>query len=474
MPVLPAVQPDYLSSLIPVSPPQHGQDPSEIQADVQSKIIPGLTNWQHPHFMAFFPANFSFAGLLGDMYSTAFTCAAFNWLCSPAVTELETIVMDWVAEMVGLDDSFRSTRKNGTKGTGGGVIQGSASEAVLTVMVAARERYLNSLVPADADEEEKWRIRGEAYGKLCVLISSEAHSCTEKAAMVLGIRVVKVSVDPVTLAILPDALREKVAELKAKGWHPFFTTNTYGTTSTCAVDPFDEIEEALKDYPEIWKHVDAAYAGSFLVLPEFQRDAAHWARYDSFDFNMHKGLLVPFDCSCLFIRERKHLINALSLTPSYLRNPASESGRVIDYRDWQLPLGRRFRSLKVWFVVRTYGVVGLQKHIRRTLECGEYFSKLVRERPDLFVVTVQERFGLTVVRIKPTEGDDEKVGDSLTKEVARRINEEKNFFITAAVSKGREIIRVVSGSENANEEAMKALFDDMVAKIEAVRKDIGA
>lgn len=463
--VVSAVEPGYLHAALPTSAPETPEPFSAIQADIEKHIVPGLTHWQHPNFLAFFPANMTFPGLLGDMYSTAFTCAAFNWLCSPAVTELETVVLDWIREATGLPEGFSS------KGSGGGVIQGSASEAVLTAMIAARERYIEFQLKDIADENERQKARDDLMGKLVALGSAHAHSCTQKAAMVLGLRFRGVPVDS-NFSMIPSALDTLVAELRAEGLHPFHLTSTLGTTATCAIDPFPELLAFKRANPQIWYHVDAAYAGAALILPENHYLTPPLAEFDSFDFNLHKWLLVPFDASCMFIRERKHLVNALSITPSFLRNKYSEGGLVTDYRDWQIPLGRRFRSLKIWFVIRSYGLEGMRAHIRRTSALGLKFADWVRGRDDLFEIVAEPRFALTVFRVKGKGKVDEDVEKrkALTKRVAEEVNAEGEIYVTwAALREDLTAIRVVGGTPTVKEEDLKRAFDVLVKKAEELR-----
>ncbi|KFY81878.1 hypothetical protein V500_11007 [Pseudogymnoascus sp. VKM F-4518 (FW-2643)] len=466
--VLSGVEPGYLRKLLPAGPPEKGESWSEIQKDIEEKIVPGLTHWQHPNFMAFFPASSSFPGMLGELYSAAFTAPAFNWICSPAVTELETVVLDWLAKLLNLPDCYLST------GEGGGVIQGSASEAIVTVMVAARDKYLRETTSHLSGEEQEDAI-AHKRSKLVALGSDQAHSSTHKAALICGVRYRSV---PTTLennfALTGDALLKTINELKAKGLEPFYLTCNLGTTSTCAVDDFYSISKVLGTAApagpgEIWVHVDAAYAGSALVCPEHHHLTSHFGAFHSFDMNMHKWLLTNFDASCLFIRKRKDLIDALSVTPSYLRNEHSESGLVTDYRDWQIPLGRRFRSLKIWFVMRTYGIEGMQAHIRRHIKLGDLFHGLVKERSDLFEVIGEPRFALTTFALTPKDGEDREEVNRVSKVVYETVNQGGVIYITSSVVGGIYILRVVSANELAEEKYVLNAFDIITKTTEEVR-----
>ncbi|PVH75011.1 hypothetical protein DL98DRAFT_498838 [Cadophora sp. DSE1049] len=468
------VEPGYLKKILPEGPPQDGESWADIQKDIESKIMPGLTHWQSPNFMAFFPASSSFPGMLGELYSAAFTAPAFNWICSPAVTELETIVLDWLAKLLNLPDCYLSTSH------GGGVIQGSASEAIVTVMVAARDKYLRETTAHLSGLELEDAV---AYkrSKIVALGSEAAHSSTQKAAQIAGVRYRSIPVSKENgFALTGSALAQVLDECKAQGLEPFFLTTTLGTTATCAVDDFEAIATTLAKYAppnipgEIWVHVDAAYAGAALVCPEYHHLTAQFEHFHSFDMNMHKWLLTNFDASCLYVRKRKDLIDALSIMPSYLRNEFSESGLVTDYRDWQIPLGRRFRSLKIWFVLRTYGVNGLQAHIRKHVKLGEVFAGLLETRKDLFEIVTGPNFALTVFTVVPKgEGKGKEEKDAVTREVYELVNKRGEIYITSSVVGGEYVIRVVSANPLAEEKFIRKAFGILVETAEEVRSGKG-
>jgi len=445
--------------------------------------------------MAFFPANVTYPSMLGELYSAAFTAPAFNWLCSPAVTELETIVLDWLARILHLPDCFMS------EGEGGGVIQGSASEAIVTVMVAARERYLNQACRSlEGKEREDWM--NHTRGRLVALGSDQSHSSTAKAALITGVRYKSISCSMEDdLALTGKGLLEALEECKRDGLEPFFLSTTLGTTATCATDRFSEIADVMKLSLNIWINVDAAYAGAALLLEEYAHIAAHFATFDSFNINMHKWLLTNFDASCLYIRKRHDLTSALSITPSYLRNPFSDSGLVTDYRDWQIPLGRRFRAMKIWFVLRTYGVNGLKAHVRRHIMLGKKFASWIRERPDLFKTIAPPAFALTVFTLAPpsqplsqlsnthteptinegltstdilpktqTTRKDSPALDrtnALTKAVYETINAAGEIFLTSTIVKDIYAIRVISANETTDEPHLRRAFEILVTATEA-------
>lgn len=480
--------------MLPDGPPQQGEEWSKIQADMDRVIMPGLTHWQSPNFMAFFPCNSSYPAMLGEMYSSTFNAAAFNWICSPAITELETVMMDWIAKLLKLPDCYLS------EGEGGGIIQGTASEVIVTAVVAARERLIRRRLTYMPEGEEKMDRAAELRGKMVALGSEHAHTSTQKAATIAGTRFRTVPAPKSTgFSVTAAALRKTIGEIKAKGLEPFYFTATLGSTATCAIDDLEGIAQVAQEYPDIWIHVDAAYAGSALVCPEFQHLCAPMAHFDSFNFNLHKWLLVNFDCSAFFIKQRLDLIDTYSITPTYLRNKFTESGLVTDYRDWQIPLGRRFRSLKVWFVLRSYGVEGLRAFIRNHIKLGEYFNGLIASRPDLFTVVTPAAFGLTTFHVNPrsitspsfssatepnpaheaylndftnsAEAQFRKDADQVTKDVYEKINSQGEFFLTSAVVCGVYLIRVVSATERAEEKYLKRLFDVLVEGAEGALRE---
>lgn len=437
--------------------------------------------------MAFFPANSSYPGILGEMYSAAFTAPAFNWLCSPAVTELETVVLDWVAKALALPGCFLS------EGEGGGVIQGSASEAIVTVMVGARERAFTRLTEhlGEVGSKEVEDGKDALRGKMVALGSEQAHSSTQKGALIAGTKFRTVpAYKKDEFGVRGATLKAMLEECVRDGLVPYYLTVSLGTTGTCAVDYFEEIAEVLKEFPNIWVHVDAAYAGAALVCPEYQTHAKHFGSFDSFNFNMHKWLLTNFDASCLFLKTRRDLTSALSITPSYLRNSFSDSGLVTDYRDWQIPLGRRFRALKIWFVLRSYGISGLQSHIRNHIKLGEYFQSLILTRPDLFSILAGPSFALIVITIKPgrpkqrrtsaanqpdpdherylndfsPDAEAQALVDSnrITKEVYETVNSRGEIFLTSSVIAGTYAIRIVSATPGAEEKYLKRAFEILV------------
>ncbi|XXG94435.1 hypothetical protein Hte_000692 [Hypoxylon texense] len=471
------VEPGYLRKILPEEAPQTGEAWADIQKDLEAKIVPGLTHWQSPNFLAWFPSSSSFPAMLGEMYSTAFTGAAFNWICSPAVTELETIVMDWLAKAFALPPCYLSTGPTG----GGGVIHGTASEAIATVLVAARDKYLReatSHIPAD-DEEAREDAWAERRGKLVALGSAATHSATKKAAQIAGVRFRAVPVHAADgYRMTGSELRRVILELRARGLEPFYLTATLGTTDTCAVDDMEGIASVLAELAppggpdgEVWVHVDAAYAGAALICPEHQHHAAAFDKFHSYNTNLHKWLLVNFDCSAVWVRDRRHLTAALGVSLAILRNPHTDAGLVTDYRDWQIPFGRRFRSLKVWFVLRTYGVEGLRAHVRKHIRHAEVFAGLLGARPDLFEIVTGPRFALTVFKLV---GGGEKgsatleAQNALTKTMYDAVVEEGRIFLSSTVVGGVFAIRHNPATPFVEEHHVRKHFEILTEAAEKV------
>jgi aromatic-L-amino-acid decarboxylase len=381
------------------------------------------------------------------------------WSTSPAATEVETRVLDWLAELTGLPEGFRSD-----SGTGGGVIQGTASEATLVAMVAARERVRRRGAPPEAP--------------LVAYASTQAHSSVLKAAMLCGVargaddtvHVRMVETDA-AYALRPDALERAIREDLAAGRRPFFVCASLGTTSSGALDPLGPIGEVLARTGVTaaggWLHVDAAWAGGALVCPELRGMLAGIEAVDSFAFNPHKWLLTNFDLNAFYVRERRALLDALSVTPEFLRNAASESGAVIDYRDWQVPLGRRFRALKLWFVLRHYGARGLRAHIREHVRLAQAFEGWVGEDARFEVAT--RSLGLVCFRLRPLPGEAPGATDARTRALLERVNATGKVFLTHTVLPGvagapaRFVLRLAIGGARTEERHVRGAWDLLAA-----------
>ncbi|KAJ3385414.1 hypothetical protein HDU84_002263 [Entophlyctis sp. JEL0112] len=419
IPVLSQVKPGYLAPHLPPHAPESPEPWDSIQNDLETFIFPGITSWQHPQFHAFFPANSSFPGILGEMYSAMFSSIGFNWQTSPAYTELEQIVCNWVAKAIGLDDAFLWSND----GEGGGVIQGSASESIAVAIIAARQRMIDSLRKDETDDAAM-----DVASRLVAYGSTQTHSATLKGTMIAGVRFRALEADPVTFALKGDTLKAAIEEDLAQNLIPFYVTGTIGTTSSGAVDDVSGIVKAAAAH-NLWVNVDAAWAGAALICPEYRELLAGCDRVDSFSFNMHKWLLTNFDCSPMWVRSKKQLTKALSVTPIYLRNAASENGLITDYRDWQLPLGRRFRALKAWFVLRTYGLQGLRSHIRKHISQCQKFEAFLEAHSDLFRIVTARSLSLITFAIIPPESCTISANE-LTSAVLDGINSTGEIFLS--------------------------------------------
>ncbi|RIK36889.1 MAG: aspartate aminotransferase family protein [Chloroflexi bacterium] len=397
-PVSSQVQPGEIYGALPASPPAQGEPFDAILADVERVILPGITHWQSPNFFAFFPANASGPAILGDLLSSGLGVQGMLWATSPACTELETLMLDWLVEMLDLPRAFHSSS------AGGGVIQDSASSAALCALLAARERATNLA-----------SNRQGCDGKLVAYTSNQAHSSIEKAVKIAGLGSANLRLIEVdeTFALRPDRLAAAIDDDRRAGLTPCFVCATVGTTSSTALDPLPAIGRICCNYG-VWLHVDAAMAGTAALCPEFRYIHEGLEYADSYCFNPHKWMFTNFDCDAFYVTDRTALVNALSILPEYLRNQATQSGQVIDYRDWQIPLGRRFRALKLWFVIRHYGVEGLQHHIRRHVELAQQFARWV-EADECFELAAPAPLNLVCFRRRGGEEANQRLLDTLNR-----------------------------------------------------------
>jgi aromatic-L-amino-acid decarboxylase len=422
-PVLSRAEPGQVRASLPADPPAQGEPFPALLADIEELILPGVTHWQSPNFYAYFPSNASGPAILGDLLSSGLGVQGMLWATSPACTELETHVLDWLVHMLDLPQKFLSTS------SGGGVIQDTASSASLCALLAARERATNFASNA----------RG-CDGKLVAYTSSQAHSSLEKGAQIAGIgreHLRPIEVDE-NFALRPEALARQIEQDRRAGLIPFFVCATVGTTSSNAIDPVPEIGRICREN-KLWLHVDAAMSGTAALCPELRHIHAGLEFADSYCFNPHKWMFTNFDCDCFYVADRKMLIQTLSVLPEYLRNKATETGAVIDYRDWQIPLGRRFRSLKLWFVIRHYGVEGLQHHIRQHVELAQIFAQWVKQ-DDRFELAAPVPLNLVCFR--------HKGGDEMTQHLMDRLNRSGDLYLTHTRLNHRLTLRLCVGQTN--------------------------
>lgn len=435
-PVLAQVKPGDIKKSLPENAPLTGENMDSILKDLNEKILPGITHWQSPDFFAYFPSNTSFPSILGDLVSSGLGVQGMIWATSPSATELETRVLDWLADLMGMPDKFKST------GTGGGVIQDTASTAALTAVITARERATGFL------SNEKGITR-----KLVAYISSQTHSSLEKAFKIAGIGRENIRIIDVdeNFAMRPELLVSQISHDKLEGFVPFFVCATIGTTSSCAIDPIDKISQICSEQ-NLWLHIDAALAGNAMICPEFRKYLKGIDQADSYSFNPHKWLFTNFDCNVFWIGNRAELVNTFSILPEYLRNKATDSGEVFDYRDWHIQLGRRFRALKLWFVIRHYGVEGLQFHIRKHIQLAQQFAGMVNESTDFELVT-QPSFNLVCFR--------HKAGDDFNLKLMNSVNESGKMFFTHTKLNGRITLRMSIGQTNTEESHVRNAWETL-------------
>jgi aromatic-L-amino-acid/L-tryptophan decarboxylase len=431
------VQPDVVPGSVRAGLPAALSEPPEpldaLLAALDDTVVPASSHWQHPGWFGYFPANASLHSLLGDLLCGGLGAQGMLWSTSPAATEVEQALLDALAGALGLDPAFTFA------GGGGGVIQDSASSAALVALLAALHRA-----------NPTWRDDG-VDGRDRVYVTAETHSSLAKAARVAGLggRALRtVGFRPGTLVMDPASLAAMIAEDRAAGLRPVLVCPTVGTTGTGAVDPVAEIVDAA---PRVWVHVDAAWAGVAALCPEHRELLDGVARADSFCTDAHKWLGTAFDASLLWVRDARALPDALSITPEYLRNAASESGAVVDYRDWQVPLGRRFRALKLWSVLSGYGLSGLRAHLRGHIALAGELAGWVADEPG-FALAAPPSLGLVCLRLD---------SDERTRTALAQVNASGQAFLTHTVVDGRVAIRVAIGGVTTERRHVIALWEQL-------------
>lgn len=438
LPVLAPASPGSIRAHLPADPPQQGEPFEAILRDLDDVVLEGITHWQHPSFFAYFPANASGPSILGDLLASGLGAQGMLWSTSPAATELETHVLDWLATLLDLPPRFRSD------GAGGGVIQHSASDSALVALLGALHR-----ASAGRTEHE-----GVGSGQYRVYASSQTHSSVEKACRIAGLgsnALRAIDVDPQTLAARPEHLRELIEADVAAGLTPVLVVATVGTTSTTAIDPVRELATIARAHGA-WTHVDSAYAGVAAVAPELRFVNDGLELVDSYSTNPHKWLLTNFDCTAFWVADRGPLLGALSILPEYLRNPATDAGAVLDYRDWQVPLGRRFRALKLWSVLRWYGAEGLAAHIRGHVELAQQLARWIADDAR-FELAAPHPLSLVCFRLRS--------GDGPTRALMDAINASGTAFLTHTVVNDRVALRVAIGSPQTQAEHVAQLWQQI-------------
>jgi aromatic-L-amino-acid/L-tryptophan decarboxylase len=424
LPVTPDVRPGEVARTLPDAAPEEGEPFDAIWQDFQRLILPGMTHWNHPGWFAYFPGNNSPASVLAEMLTAAMGAQCMSWATSPAATELEQVTLDWLRQCLGLPPEFV------------GVIQDTASTATLVALLSARERATKYHTGS----------RGLRAGSsvLTVYASTEAHSSVEKGVKLSGIGLEQFRRIPVDAeyAMRPELLEQAIRQDRGFGYQPACVVATVGTTSSTAIDPLPAIAEICRSHG-VWLHVDAAYAGPAAIVPELRPLFAGIEQADSLVLNPHKWMLVNFDCSAYFLRDREALLRTFQVTPEYLRT--SQDAEVVNFRDWGIQLGRRFRALKLWFVMRSYGLNGLRELIRKHVELARELAGWIDKSPN-FELMAPVRFGLVCFRYRrphSTAGADDT--DDLNRRLLARVNATRRVYLTHTMLNGRYVLRMVVG-----------------------------
>lgn len=438
LPVMAKTAPGEIKSQLPAAPPESPEPFAAILRDLEEIILPGLTHWQHPRFFGYFPSNGLLASVLGDYASTGLGVLGLAWQSSPALTELEEVVTDWMRRMTGLSEVWS------------GVIQDTASTSTLVALLCARERTTRYGASRGGLQSE--------VNPLIVYVSAHSHSSVEKAALLAGFGRENVRVIPhdEQYRMRPDELESVILRDQAEAWQPCAIVATTGTTTTTAIDPVEALAEVARRHGA-WLHVDAAMAGSAMILPECRWMWQGVEQADSLVLNAHKWLGAAFDCSLYYVRDPEHLVRVMSTNPSYLQSSAD--GRVKNYRDWGLPLGRRFRALKLWFLIREQGIEGLQARLRRDLANAQWLAEQVRAAPGWKVLAPVPLQTVCVRHEPPGFSGDEL--DRHTLAWAERINRSGAAYLTPAMLDGRWMVRVSIGAEPTERKHVEALWELM-------------
>lgn len=424
-PVKSQVKPGEIIAKLPLSPPEKPESMESVMADFEKVIMPGITHWQNPNFFAFFPANSSYPSVLAEMLTAALGQQGMIWETSPAAAELEERVMEWLKKMFGLPGNWT------------GVIQDTASASTLSALLTAREKITGFSINEEGfDNNEKLRI----------YCSTETHSSIEKAVKIAGYgrkNLVKISVD-LNFAMQSQALRVAIEKDISEGFKPTCVIATIGTTGSTAVDPIEEIGKICREFG-IWLHIDAAYAGTALILPEMQHFARGLELADSYVFNPHKWMFTNFDCSAYFVRDPEMLIRTFEILPEYLKTRTR--GQVNDYRDWGVALGRRFRALKLWFVIRNFGVEGIREKVRKHLQLAQWLATEIHKTTD-FELLAPVTFSLVCFRFRPEIFTHEETINQLNEQLLQRLNAGGRIYMTHTKLNGKYTLRMVIAQTN--------------------------
>ncbi|OWY24479.1 aminotransferase class V-fold PLP-dependent enzyme [Sphingobacteriales bacterium UPWRP_1] len=436
-PVKAQVQPDQILEQLPDMPPSHAEDFDKIIADFNDLILPGITHWQHPSFFAYFPANSSPASVLAEMLTATLAAQCMLWDTSPAAAELEERMLDWLKQLTGLPQNLHGTLYDG------------ASTATLSAILAAREKATGFAVNRHGFTANTAVLR--------VYTSAEAHSSVEKAAKMAGIgqeNVVKIPVDA-HFRLNPKLLAEAIAADIRQDYTPLCVVATLGTTGCTAIDPLEEIAQICNQYL-VWLHVDAAYAGTALLLPEYRWMLKGIEQADSFVFNPHKWLFTNFDCSAFYVKDKETLLQTFSILPEYLKT--ENRNRVNNYSEWSPQLGRRFRALKLWFVLRSYGVQQLQEKIRHHINLAHSLSHQIKQHP-FFEIAAPVTLNLVCFRLAPPRLQQQPDAlNALNEQLLQRLNQSGKMYLSHTKLNGLYTLRMVTGQTNVEKKHVESAW----------------
>lgn len=441
--VLPDVYPGYLRPLIPDEAPEEPDTWQEVMQDVDRVIMPGITHWHSPHFHAYFPTGNSYPAICADILSDAIGCIGFTWISSPACTELEVVMLDWLGKLLNLPEEFLAC----SGGDGGGVIQGTASEATFVALLAAKK-----LIIKRWKEEDPLCDDHSIGSRLVAYASDQSHSSAERAGLLGQVNIRLLPADE-NSSLRGYTLQKAIQEDKAKGKIPFLVIATLGTTSSLGFDNLLEIGP-ISTQEGLWLHVDAAYAGSAFICPEYRYLLDGVEHADSFNFNPHKWMLVNFDCAAMWVKNSRHLTEAFMVDPLYLKH--DQQGQVPDYRHWHIPLGRRFRSLKLWFVLRLYGAQKLRDFLRHQIQLAYRFKELV-ESDERFEIIGEVIMGLVCFRLKGANDENEKL--------LKAINDGGQIHIVPAMVKEQYILRFAICSRFTTECDIEFAWKEIIRQV---------
>lgn len=459
LPVQPGLEPGAIRAELPADAPDAPEPFERIVEDFERLIVPGITHWGHPGFFAYFPANNSPPSILAEMLTATLGAQCMSWNTSPAATELEQVTMEWLRKMVGLPDAFT------------GVIQDTASTATLVALITAR------------DEALRRAAAPSSLSSLSAYASEEAHSSASKGARLAGFspeRIRAIPADP-ALAMRPDALAQAIAADRAAGLTPACVVATVGTTSTTGIDPVPAIAD-ICEHEKIWLHIDAAWAGSAAIVPEMRWIFAGVERADSVVFNPHKWLLVNFDCTAYYVRDTAALLRSFATSPAFLK--AAYDDRVVNFRDWGIQLGRRFRALKLWFVIRTYGAQGLRAMIREHIRLGHLLAGWVKDDPE-FELMAPAPLALVVFRYVGGEYAEPGIRrpeyiDQLNERLLAKIHSGGRIMLTQTRVKGHYAIRLALGHLTTTEAHVREAWEQVkrgateIGSVERGRREPGS